>query len=250
MRLFGLIGFPLSHSFSAIYFEKKFAREHISDTHFRLFPIEEISKVLSLIHHQTDLQGFSVTIPYKTAILPFINFLDTEAEAVGAVNCVKIVRNISEVELTGYNTDVYGFRETLIPLLRPFHRKALVLGTGGAAKAVCFVLEQLGISFRLVSRIAKMNNALTYSEINEEIIHDNLLIINTTPLGMYPEINQCPEIPYQFLGNKHLLFDLTYNPSETLFLKKGRKAGASIINGLQMLEFQAEKAWEIWNNPK
>lgn len=250
MRLFGLVGFPLSHSFSAAYFTEKFAKEQIHDASFRLFPIQNISEIIPLIINNADLLGFSVTIPYKISILPFLDSLEPEAKDIGAVNCVKIARNFSKIELTGYNTDIYGFKESLIPLLKPYHGKALILGTGGAAKAVGYVLQRLGIYFSLVSRNPKKDTALNYSELNEEIINDNLLIINTTPLGMYPETNRCPEIPYRFLNDKHLLFDLTYNPSETLFLKKGRKAGATTINGLKMLELQAEKSWEIWNCQK
>lgn len=247
MRLFGLIGFPLTHSFSANYFKKKFADEIISDADYQLFPLEDISIVPSLIHEKTDLVGFNITIPYKIAILPLLDHITHEASAIGAVNCIKIDRNAPEIRLSGYNTDVYGFRDSLLPFLKPYHNNALVLGTGGAAKAVCFAFKQLGISYTLVSRFENDEKVLNYSHLTEEIIHDNLLIINTTPVGMYPETNKCPDIPYKYLTDRHLLFDLIYNPAETSFMKLGIQAGAKVLNGLKMLELQAEKSWEIWN---
>ncbi|MEI8049119.1 MAG: shikimate dehydrogenase [Bacteroidota bacterium] len=247
MRLFGLIGFPLSHSFSAQYFKKKFDNERISETEYRLFPLEDISMLPSLIYRLPDLQGFNVTIPYKSSILPYLDHISNEAAAIGAVNCVKIQRSTSEINLTGYNTDVYGFRLSLIPLLKSHHRNALVLGTGGASKAVCYTLRDMGINYTIVSRSKQDEKQLLYSQLNQNLISDNLLIINTTPVGTYPETELYPDIPYQFLGNEHLLYDLVYNPAETRFLQKGREAGASTINGSQMLELQAEKSWEIWN---
>jgi shikimate dehydrogenase len=247
MRLFGLIGFPLSHSFSAKYFAKKFESENIPDTDYRLFPLGNITEVTSLIALQPDLQGFNITIPYKVAILPYLNHISDAAISVGAVNCVKIDRNESDVSLTGYNTDVYGFRESLTPALKHIHKNALVLGTGGAAKAVCYTLRELGITYKLVSRTGDKESILNYAQLNENIISDNLLIINTTPVGTFPDIDTCPDIPYQFLTNKHLLFDLIYNPAETKFLRLGREAGATTLNGANMLVLQAEKSWEIWN---
>lgn len=247
MRLFGLIGFPLSHSFSAKYFEKKFANEKIPDAEYRLFPIQDITSLLLLLGQQADLKGFNVTIPYKVSILPYLNHITKEAAEIGAVNCVKIERNSSGYKLIGYNTDVYGFHESLIPLLKTYHKNALVLGTGGAAKAVCYILKELGINYTLVSQTHGTEHDLLYSQLNEQVLTKNLLIVNATPLGMYPETGSYPDIPYQFLTNQHLLFDLVYNPVETLFLKKGIEAGAAIKNGMQMLELQAEKSWEIWN---
>ena len=247
MRLFGLTGFPLSHSFSAAYFRKKFESESIPDAVYRLFPLENISLISQFVEENEELHGFNVTIPYKVAILPYLHQLSDEASAVGAVNCVKIHRSEQGIELTGYNTDVYGFRKSLSPLLKPWHIKALVLGTGGAAKAVSYTLEELGIDFTLVSRAKQTDATLLYTELTEEIISSHLLIINTTPAGMYPNTDICPDIPYRFLNDQHLLYDLIYNPSETLFLQMGRKAGASTANGLQMLALQAEKSWEIWN---
>jgi len=247
MRLFGLIGYPLSHSFSAKYFAKKFELENIPDTDYQLFPLKDISEVTSLIALQPDLQGFNVTIPYKISILPYLNSISEAAKSVGAVNCVKISRGTSGIKLTGYNTDVYGFRESLMQALKPFHRNALVLGTGGAAKAVCYTLHELGIEYTMVSRTGNEESILSYSQLSENIINNNLLIINTSPVGTFPDIDNCPDIPYQFLGSKHLLFDLIYNPSETKFLRLAREAGAGTLNGSKMLELQAEKSWEIWN---
>jgi shikimate dehydrogenase len=247
MRLFGLIGYPLTHSFSAKYFARKFELENITDADYQLFPLKDISEVTSLIALKPDLQGFNVTIPYKLAILPYLDNISDAAKSVGAVNCVKIERNESNITLTGHNTDVYGFRESLIPALKPFHNKALVLGTGGAAKAVCYTLLELGINYTLVSRTGDKQSFLSYSQLTEKIISDNLLIINTSPVGTFPDIDKCPDILYQFLGSSHLLFDLIYNPAETKFLRLGREAGATIVNGSKMLELQAEKSWEIWN---
>jgi len=247
MRLFGLIGYPLSHSFSAQYFAKKFASENIQHADYRLFPLKQISEIYSLIKNQPDLHGFNVTIPYKVAILPHLDYITKEAAAVGAVNCVKIERGESGVKLTAYNTDIYGFRESLVPVLKPHHKKALVLGTGGASKAVCYTLEKLGITYTQVSRTGHNSNILNYYQLDETILSENLLIVNTTPVGMYPDTGKFPDIPYQFLGSKHLLYDLVYNPAETGFMLKGREAGATVMNGLQMLKLQAEKSWDIWN---
>jgi shikimate dehydrogenase len=247
MRLYGLIGYPLSHSFSAAYFAKKFADENIRDTGYQLFPIPNITELPDLLAQQPGLAGFNVTIPYKIAILPYLSQLSAEAAGVGAVNCVRIERTGSDVKLTGHNTDIFGFRESLLPFLKPNHKQALVLGTGGAAKAVCYTLQQLGIAFSLVSRKADDANILSYRQLNREVISGNLLIINTTPAGMYPNTVACPEIPYRFLTHDHVLYDLVYNPVETLFMKKGLAAGATVSNGLLMLELQAEKSWEIWN---
>ena len=247
MRLFGLIGYPISHSFSAKYFEKKFSDENISDSEYQLFPLEDISLLPQLISSQPDLKGFNITIPHKVAILPYLDLISEAAKAVGAVNCVKIERSESGIKLAGHNTDTYGFRESLVPLLKPFHRKALVLGTGGASKAICYMLKELGIGYTLVSRESGNATILNYSQLTESIMSANLLIINTTPVGMYPNTDKFPDIPYQFLSRMHLLYDLIYNPYETTFMLKGRNAGAEVKNGSQMFELQAEKSWEIWN---
>ena len=248
MRLYGLIGFPLTHSFSNQYFEKKFADANIQDACYKLFPLENLTQLPLLLQQHTDLQGFNVTIPYKVAILPFLHHISDEAREIGAVNCVKIERNASGIILSGYNTDIFGFRESLVPVLKPHHRNALVLGTGGAAKAVCFTLQQLGINYTQVSRSIKNEANKLYSQLTEADINDNLLIFNTTPVGMFPEISKSPEIPYQFLTSRHLLFDLIYNPAITRFMQSGLDAGATVLNGLKMLELQADKSWEIWGD--
>jgi len=246
MKLYGLIGYPLSHSFSASYFKDKFKREGITATDYQLFPITTIEEIQKLLIDHPLLKGLSVTIPYKEKIIPFIDEMDESATKAGAVNTVKIIRNNNSVYLKAYNTDVVGFEKSLTPLLEPFHQQALILGDGGASKAVIYVLEKLNIQYKTVSR---KNEAcfLQYQQLNSEIIKSHLLIINTTPLGMYPDINNCPQIPYHSLTSSHLLFDLIYNPEETLFLKQGRLHAAKTKNGLEMLKIQAEAAWEIWN---
>lgn len=243
MRTFGIIGFPLSHSFSQKYFTEKFNTEKISGCKFRNFQIEDINEFPELIKNNSSLNGLSVTTPHKQTVIKYLNEIDPTAKRIGAVNCVKIGE-----KLIGYNTDVYGFEESLKPLLKP-HTKALVLGSGGASKAVEFVLRKLQIEHFIVSRKKnqKKKFIISYSDLTEQIIAAHTLIINTTPLGMFPNINECPDVPYQLLTSKHLLFDLVYNPDETLFLKKGKAKGAQIKNGFEMLQLQADKAWEIWN---
>lgn len=248
MRLFGLIGYPLTHSFSADFFKKKFTIDNINDAEYRLFPLNSISELPEFLSHTPDLHGFNITIPHKVAIRPYLNFVSKVAKEVGAVNCVKIERDATGIKLFGFNTDVHGFRESLFPLLKPNHYSALILGTGGGAKAVGYSLLELGISYTMVTRKRGDKTCMHYSELTKDIINDNLLIINTSPVGMYPDIETTPDIPYEFIGRNHLLFDLIYNPAETIFLKKGREAGALTKNGLQMLELQAEKSWEIWNS--
>lgn len=240
MRTFGLIGYPLSHSFSQKYFTEKFRRENIPDCEFKNFSLVDIARLPDLLKENPGLCGLSITIPHKQSVLKLIDTIDPAAREIGAVNCI----SIGSGSLKGYNTDVVGFEGTLKPLLRSDHRKALVLGTGGAAKAIAFVLRKLGIEFRYVSR---SKGDLTYSDITPAIIKERPLIINTTPLGMFPNLYECPDIPYGSLSPAHLLYDLTYNPEESLFLKKGKEKGAQIKNGLEMLHLQAEKAWEIWN---
>ncbi|MGD0711364.1 MAG: shikimate dehydrogenase [Bacteroidales bacterium] len=247
MNTYGLIGYPLTHSFSAQYFSEKFFREGIRDSRFELFPIDNINKFPALVNDIRDLKGLSVTIPYKQSVIPFLTSLDDIANEVGAVNAIKIIRG-EDVRLTGYNTDVFGFEESLKPLLRNVHTKALILGTGGAAKAIAFVLKKLGIDFLCVSRNkANSTSVITYDELNRDIILSHTLIINTTPAGMFPHIDQSPAIPYHFLTKEHLLFDLVYNPTETVFMKRGIEKGAAVTNGLQMLYLQAERSWQIWN---
>ena len=239
-RLFGLIGYPLSHSFSQKYFTEKFKRENIADCEFKNFSLVDIDRLPELLKENPSLCGLSITIPHKQGIMKLLNSIDPAAREIGAVNCVSISRG----SLKGYNTDIVGFEHSLKPLLQSDQRKALVLGTGGAAKAVTYVLRKLGIEFQSVSR---SKGDLLYSGITPSIIKDHSLIVNTTPLGMFPNLYECPDIPYASLSPAHLLYDLTYNPEESLFLKKGKEQGARIKNGLEMLHAQAEAAWKIWN---
>jgi shikimate dehydrogenase len=241
-RLFGLIGYPLSHSFSKGYFSEKFIREQISDTAYELFPLEQIALFTDLLKDHPNLCGLNVTIPYKTSVIPLLDNLDAEAAAIGAVNTILIQGGKTK----GFNTDVHGFRESFSKKLQPKHRKALVLGTGGASKAVVYTLQQLSIPFQFVSR-TRSDMVLSYEDISPELIAEHTIIINTTPLGMYPKIDSLPPLPYHVLTKDHYLYDLVYNPQETAFLSKGKAAGAEIENGLDMLYSQAEKAWEIWN---
>ena len=243
MKHFGIIGYPLSSSFSQKFFNEKFAKENI-DAFYDLHPIEDIEKFRDLVT-EIDFCGMNVTIPYKQQVIPFLNSLDETAEQIGAVNVIKFVRKDGQQTLTGYNTDAIGFENSLKPLLKPWHTKALVLGTGGASKAVAYVLKKNGIDFRFVSRTPK-NGQFSYEDINADIMAEYTLIVNCTPLGMYP-VDACPDIPYECITDKHLLYDLIYNPAKTLFLEKGEKQGATIKNGLEMLHGQAVAAWKIWN---
>ena len=248
MRLFGLIGFPLSHSYSKKYFTDKFLHEKFTDCRYENFPIQSLDVLSGLIDHNPELEGLNVTIPYKEQILSFLTGLDENARAIGAVNTVKIIRNQGKVMLKGYNTDAYGFYSSLKPFLNKNLTSALILGTGGASKAIAHVLKQLGISCLFVSRHPKRNDHISYIELCGPVLYNYQLIINTTPVGMHPDEEVCPDIPYEFITGKHLLYDLVYNPSETRFLRKGKEMGAHVINGLNMLHLQAEKAWEIWNS--
>lgn len=243
MKLFGLIGFPLTHSFSEKYFSDKFRKEEIEECKYELYPLENVEDVRFLFEVNKELIGLNVTIPYKESVIEYLDDLDDIAQKIGAVNCIKI----DEIQRVGYNTDYAGFRDSLKPLLKKHHTKALVLGTGGASKAVVYALNEMGIQTTLVSR-KEGTTELTYQQLTKEIIAQHPIIINCTPVGMYPDIQLCPEIPYEFITAQHILYDLIYNPGKTLFLEKGEKQGATIKNGLQMLELQAEYAWEIWNN--
>lgn len=245
-RLFGLIGYPLSHSFSKRYFQEKFAKKGTTDRqYYELFPLEHIEELPQLQEWYPQLCGLNVTIPYKQDVLSFLTRLDPEAEAVGAVNTIRI----SGQSWEGFNTDIYGFEQSLRQLLagrERFPHRALVLGTGGAAKAVIYVLRKLNIKVQLVSR-QPGTETLTYAELAQKTLRDYPLIVNTTPLGMSPRIDTCPDLNYRQLTHDHLLYDLVYNPEKTLFLQKGEAAGAAIMNGLPMLIEQAEQAWAIWN---
>lgn len=237
---YGLIGFPLSHSFSPVFFNQKFEQNNIA-AHYRTYPIEDIAQLPNLLLQQPELKGLNVTIPYKTSVIPYLDFISKEAQQIGAVNCIKIVG----AKLFGYNTDNYGFTASLKPLLNQGIKAALVLGSGGSAQAIMYALRQMNIAYQVVSHSAK--GAYDYTDLNEDIIQSHPLIINTTPLGMFPNTENFPLIPYSFLSEKHLLFDLIYNPEQTAFLKQGLAQGAAIKNGLEMLQLQAEKSWEIWN---
>ncbi|MGV3760919.1 shikimate dehydrogenase family protein [Parapedobacter sp.] len=247
MKTFGLIGFPLAHSFSKKYYDAKIERERIPGVGYELYPIPDITDFPGLVEKHPRLMGVNVTIPYKIAVMDYVDRLSPEAEAIDAVNCIRIERgNSGKPILTGYNTDIYGFTESLKPLLKPHHNAALVLGNGGAAKAVSFALGKLGIAHTLVSRSARPGQ-LGYAQLDSAVIGIHPLIINTTPLGTFPHVADCPDIPYHLLDDRHLLYDLVYNPAETAFLKQGKVRGAAIKNGLEMLELQAERNWEIWN---
>jgi shikimate dehydrogenase len=285
VRLFGLIGFPLSHSFSEQYFTEKFHREGIKDAMYRKFPITDLSLVNDLISCHPNLRGLNVTIPFKEQIIPLLNELDETAKAVGAVNTVvcqpsaELVK--SEVEglrltnaphqkakfhLKGFNTDVHGFRQSLKPFLASHHERALILGTGGASKAVEYVLKNIGVECVFVSRSAfdylstgqagaKSDNTqgrtvLKYSQLNQYVIEAHKLIVNCSPVGTFPDVNAAPEIPYEFVTENHFLYDLVYNPAETEFLKRGKAKGALTLNGMDMLKMQAEAAWSIWNQSR
>lgn len=247
--MYGLIGYPLGHSFSARYFNEIFNKEGI-DNSYRLFPLQSIDELDNLLESYPAMQGLNVTIPYKEKIIPFLNDLSPDAQAIGAVNVITIKsENQGGIPiLSGYNTDWKGFSLSLIPLLNERVKSALVLGTGGASKAVCYALKQLGITPHLVSRYPS-HGVLTYIELNEDIIRDNLLVINTTPLGMSPNVDSLPDIPYLYLTDRHICYDLVYNPKVTEFMKKSALYGANVKNGLEMLHRQAELSWEIWSAP-
>ncbi len=246
MKQFGLIGFPLTHSFSKNYFSEKFEKENIENCAYELFPIERIELINDLIKQRPNLVGLNVTIPYKESVIPFLHELDATAKAIGAVNCIKIENG----KLIGYNTDAFGFKQSIKPFLETHHERALILGTGGASKAVYHVLNEIGIDCFFVSRdksTLKTTKAFNYNELNEHVFNAFKLIVNTSPVGTYPNVSEAPEIPYELLTPNHLLYDLVYNPTETEFLKRGKQQGATAINGLSMLHQQAEEAWRIWH---
>jgi shikimate dehydrogenase len=249
MDTYGLIGFPLKHSFSALFFTEKFNREHI-DAEYLNFEIDDILQLREVILFNQHLKGLNVTIPYKEKIIPFLDEISDTAATIGAVNVIKIAREPGDMyfyRLAGYNTDYIGFKKSIEPLLQPqIHRKALILGTGGASKAVSKALLDLGLEYRFVSRSAG-ENRLTYDGLTPEIIKDFTVIVNASPVGTFPNVDECPQIPYSFITPHHLLYDLIYNPDETLFLKNGKRQGAATKNGREMLELQALESWQIWN---
>ena len=243
MRVFGIIGYPLDHSFSQKYFTEKFQREEISDCTYEAFPIKNIKELEQLFKQQPHLEGLNITIPYKQAVLSFLDDSTNIPFGLNACNCIRVI----DEKLVGYNTDVIGFERSLSSQLNDHHKRALILGNGGAAEAVKFVLQRLNINYKIVSRAIHKDAELTYADLDETTIKENLLIINTTPLGTFPAVDGYPEIPYEYLTSQHLLYDLVYNPEKTLFLKKGEERGATIKNGYEMLVIQAEESWDIWN---
>ncbi len=247
MRIFGLVGFPLTHSFSKKIFEERFIRENITDASYNLYPIKKIEDVFRLIFNDKSIKGLNVTIPFKEKIIPFLNEFSEEAKTVGAVNTLKIKHCENDISIKAYNTDVFGFEESIKGILEAGLNKALILGTGGAAKSAIYVFDKYKIDYTLVSRLKRNDKTILYHEIDSNNFHNYDIIVNTTPVGMYPNSGEKPNIPYHALNSNQILFDLIYNPEITLFLKEGEKKGCTIINGFDMLNKQADKAWEIWN---
>ncbi len=247
MKTYGLIGYKLGHSFSKKYFEDKFQKENLNNCQFLNFELNNISEFPDLFKNE-NICGLSCTIPYKQEIIQYLNEIDDEAKAIGAVNAIKIEYKNSKPYTIGYNTDCYGFEMSLKPQLKEIHTHALILGTGGAAQAVKFVLNKLNIQHLSVSRSSnKVEKTISYKDVNKDIISKYKLIINTTPLGTFPNVDDCPKIPYNLITHNHYLYDLVYNPDKTTFIKKGIENGAIIKNGMEMLQLQAEKSWKIWN---
>ena len=246
MDKYGLIGYPLGHSFSITYFNEKFQAENINAQYVN-FEIPRIEDFIEVVAENPNLCGLNVTTPYKEKIIPYLDELDKDTAKIGAVNVIKIIRlPKGKVKLVGYNSDIIGFSQSIKPLLQPHHKKALLLGTGGASKAVFHGLANLGVESTYVSRTKRSDDVLTYQELTPEVMEQHTIIVNCTPVGMYPKVDFCPDIPYELLTPRHLLYDLLYNPNETLFMKKGRAQGATVKNGLEMLLLQAFAAWEIW----
>ncbi len=248
MDKYGLIGYPLKHSFSIVYFNEKFKAENI-DAEYVNFEIPRIEEFMEVVEENPNLCGLNVTIPYKEQVIPYLDELDKDTAKIGAVNVIKIIRQPKgKVKLVGYNSDIIGFTRSIEPLLKPdVHTHALILGTGGASKAIFRGLENLGIKSTFVSRTKKNDEVMTYEELTPEVMQQYKIIVNCTPVGMYPKVDECPAIPYDQLTTDHLLYDLLYNPDETLFMKRGRAQGATVKNGLEMLLLQAFAAWEIWH---
>lgn len=242
---FGLLGKDISYSFSRKYFTEKFQELGLKDYKYSNFDIPEIEEFPFLLYHREDeFRGINVTIPYKESVMRYLDDVDEDARNIGAVNTIKIT---DDNKLVGYNTDFYGFQNAIQPLLKSNHKKALILGTGGASKAIAYAFDKMNIEYKFVSRKVSEGMFL-YSMLNEQIMEEYTVIVNSSPVGTHPNINESPNIPFQFITNKHLLFDLIYNPAETKFLSEGKKRGAIIKNGLEMLQLQAEKSWKIWNS--
>ena len=241
-KQFGLVGKNIDYSFSKKYFTEKFEKENLINHSYQNFDIHSVFEITQIVKNP-NLCGLNVTIPYKEEIIPFLDKISKKAKKIGAVNTIKITK---KRKLKGYNTDFFGFQKSLSSLLNEHHKKALILGTGGASKAVAFALKKLGIQYSFVSQKLR-RDYLSYEKLNEAIFQEYQIIINCTPLGTFPDINSCPNIPYNLLNSNHIVFDLVYNPEETIFLQKAKQNGATTKNGMEMLVFQAEKAWEIWN---
>lgn len=246
MKKYGLLGYPLTHSFSKRYFTEKFESEKIDST-YQNFEIDNIDKFPGIIKNNPEVIGLNVTIPYKEQVIPFLDELNDSANEIKAVNTIRVTRTESGVHLKGYNTDTYGFETALKPLLKEHHKKALILGTGGASKALKYVLTKLGIEYLSASIEELKEDEIRYEDIDRKMMEERLLIINATPLGTYPKVDTFPNIPYEYITDKHLLFDLVYNPEVTVFLQNGKSKGATIKNGYEMLLGQAIRAYEIWN---
>ena len=241
MIKYGIIGFPLGHSFSRSFFTEKFAREGI-DAQYLNFEIPDVTMLKDVLRDNPELRGLNVTLPYKQAVIPLLDELSDEAREIGAVNVIRV----RDGRLKGFNSDIIGFTESIRPLLQPHHKQALVLGTGGASKAICVGLKRLGLEWKYVSRTPR-EGMITYEDITAETLQDYTVIVNCSPVGMFPKIDQAPAIPYEYLTPKHLLFDCVYNPEDTLFMQKGRAQGATVKNGLEMLHLQAIASWRFWN---
>ena len=245
--IYGLIGYPLTHSFSKTYFNQKFESENINAEYVN-FEIPDISFFSDILLKVSNIKGCNVTIPYKEKVIPYLDELDEAADAVGAVNVIKFVDDFDEVKLVGYNSDIIGFSDSIEPILEAKDKYALILGTGGASKAVAYALNELGIKLTFVSRNKKGDDCITYEDLDEAIMKKNTIIVNTTPLGMYPHVENAPNIPYHLLDESHLCYDLIYNPDETKFMKLAKERGARVKNGLEMLLLQAFASWNIWNS--
>ena len=249
MKTYGLIGYRLGYSFSKGFFTGKFEDEGLKEHEYVNFELDTIDEFPSIFEKNTQIEGLNCTIPYKQQIMAYMDEIDEEATKVGAINTVKIMRSDSGVKLKGFNTDIYGFENSLKPMLNEKHKKALILGTGGASKAIKYILEKLEIDYVSASIEEELfEKEIRYEQIDEALLKESLIVINATPLGTFPKVDTCVDIPYECLTKDHVLFDLVYNPEETLFMKKGKTHGASVKNGLEMLHLQAIKAWEIWNS--
>lgn len=249
MKTFGLIGYPLGHSFSKSFFSEKFEKEGLANCQYLNFEIDSILKFPKIFESDNTISGLNCTIPYKQEIMAYMDEIDEVAAKIGAVNTIKPIKTLSGIRFKGFNTDAVGFENSLKPMLQEKHSHALILGGGGASKAVKYVLEKLGIDYISATRHANPEpGEILYADIDQEIMEHRLLIVNTTPLGTYPKVDACPNIPYNLITHDHLLYDLVYNPEKTLFLKKGEERGAAIKNGLEMLHGQAMASWKIWNS--